>query len=349
LASIKDVAQLADVSTTTVSRVLSDPGSVRATLRERVEQAIAQLSYRPNLAARRLRQQRASLIGLIVSDIRNPFFTDISRAVEDMAYRHGLRLILCNTDEDPAKEASYLQLMADEQASGVILSPTMETLGRFDPDQQSFPVVLVDRALDTTSVDMVLLDNANAARRLTVHLLDAGCRRIVALAGSSSSTARERTAGYEAAMRAAGVEPQTLTMRPTVEEGRQAMSLLLASRPDAVIATNGLLLLGAVHAIQAAGLRAPQDIAIAGFDDNAWTALPQIDITVIGQPTYDIGATAMEMLLQRMADPARRPRRVVLDGELIVRGSTAWSGPRPAQVGREASATRAARASARPT
>ena len=328
MASIKDVAQLADVSTTTVSRVLSDPGSVRETLRTRVEEAISKLSYRPNLAARRLRQQRASLIGLIVSDIRNPFFTDISRAVEDMAYRHGLRLILCNTDEDPAKEASYLQLMADEQASGVILSPTMETLARLAPRDQAFPVVLVDRALDATAVDMVLLDNANAARRLAQHLIDAGCRRIVALAGASSSTARERRSGYESAMQSAGLVPRTLTMRPTVEDGLSAMNGLLVDAPDAVIATNGLLLLGAVHAVQAAGLRAPHDIAIAGFDDNAWTALPQIDITVIGQPTYDIGATAMEMLLARIADPTRRPRRVVLEGELIVRGSTAWHGPR---------------------
>ena len=108
MASIKDVAQRAGVSTTTVSRVLTTPGAVRSTLRERVEQAIAELGYRPNLAARRLRQRRASLVGLIVSDIRSPFFTDVGRAVEDMAYRNGLRLILCNSDENPAKEQSYL-------------------------------------------------------------------------------------------------------------------------------------------------------------------------------------------------------------------------------------------------
>ena len=131
MSSIKDVAAKAGVSTTTVSRVLSQPQAVRPALRAQVEQAIAALGYRPNLAARRLRQQRASLLGLIVSDIRSPFFTDVGRAVEDMAYRHGLRLILCNTDENPEKEHSYLQLMADEQASGVIYSPTLEGLRRF--------------------------------------------------------------------------------------------------------------------------------------------------------------------------------------------------------------------------
>ena len=123
MASIKDVAQQAGVSTTTVSRVLSSPDTVRAPLRLRVEQAIAALAYRPNLAARRLRQQRSSIIGLIVSDMRSPFFTDLGRAVEDVAYQHGLRLILCNTDEDPDKERAYLELMVDEQVSGVIISP----------------------------------------------------------------------------------------------------------------------------------------------------------------------------------------------------------------------------------
>ena len=170
MASIKDVAAQAGVSTTTVSRVLTDPQAVRPVLRERVEAAIAALAYRPNLAARRLRQQKASLIGLIVSDIRSPFFTDVGRAVEDVAYRHGLRLILCNTDEDPAKEQSYLELMADEQASGVIISPSLEGLRRYSGGQWPFPLVLVDRALPDTPADRVLLDNTAAAQRLTEHL-----------------------------------------------------------------------------------------------------------------------------------------------------------------------------------
>ncbi|WP_119155325.1 LacI family DNA-binding transcriptional regulator [Caldimonas tepidiphila] len=332
MASIKDVAQLAGVSTTTVSRVLTDPEAVRPALRERVQQAIARLDYRPNLAARRLRQRRASLIGLIVSDIRNPFFTDISRAVEDMAYRQGLRLILCNADEDPAKEQSYLELMADEQASGVIISPTLEQVGQFRAGRWPFPVVMVDRAPDTTPTDMVLLDNAGAARRLTQHLLESGRRRIVALAGSRSSTGRDRIAGYEAAMGAQGCATQVVAVRPTVEQGRLSVQQLLANpaaRPEAVLATNGLLLLGAMQAIREGGLQVPHDIALAGFDNNEWTALPQPGVTVIAQPTYDIGCTAAELLRQRIADPERRPRRIVLDGELIVRGSTAPRGTVP--------------------
>lgn len=330
LPSIKDVALHAGVSTTTVSRVLGSPQAVRAPLRERVEAAIAALGYRPNLAARRLRQQRASLVGLIVSDIRSPFFTDVGRAVEDVAYRHGLRLILCNTDEDPAKEQSYLELMADEQASGVILSPTVAGLKQLRPQAWPFPLVLVDRALDDTRCDRVLLNNHAAAHQLTTQLLDAGYRRIALLAGTHSTTGQQRHAGYAQALAARGLTPQAHWVAPTREAGERAAAALLAAppgeRPDALLATNGLLLLGALHAVQCAGLRTPHDIGLAGFDNNDWTALPALDVTAVAQPTYDIGRTAAELLLQRMADPQRPVRQVVLEGELVVRGSSAGPG-----------------------
>lgn len=325
MASIKDVAQQAGVSTTTVSRVLSSPDTVRAPLRLRVEQAIAALAYRPNLAARRLRQQRSSIIGLIVSDMRSPFFTDLGRAVEDVAYRHGLRLILCNTDEDPDKERAYLELMVDEQVSGVIISPTLDGLRSLKRGQGwPFPLVLVDRALPDTSTDRVLLDNTAAARRLTEHLLDAGYRRIAALAGARSTTGQDRQAGYAEAMRARGLAPLQTWVAPTVDAGFAAATALLKSAepPDALLATNGLLLMGTLQAIQAAGLRSPHDIGLAGFDNNDWTALPTLDVTVIAQPTYDIGRTAAELLMQRLAEPTRPARGVVLEGVLLARGST---------------------------
>lgn len=324
MASIKDVARQAGVSTTTVSRVLTSPEAVRAPLRERVEQAIAALAYRPNLAARRLRQQRSSLVGLIVSDIRSPFFTDLGRAVEDVAYRNGLRLILCNTDEDPAKERDYLQLMADEQASGVIISPTLDGLRSLKAGAWPFPLVLVDRALPDSPADRVLLDNQAAARRLTEHLLDAGYRRIAVIAGARSTTGQARHAGYAEALQARGVTPQQSWVAPTVDAGLKAAAALLASpeRPDALIATNGLLLMGAQQAIQAAGLQAPKDIGLAGFDNTDWTALPSLDVTVIAQPTYEIGRTAAELLMQRLAEPDRAARAVVLEGRLLARGST---------------------------
>ncbi len=328
--SIKDVAQRAGVSTTTVSRVLTDAAAVRPVLRERVQQAIAELAWRPSLAARRLRQRTTSLIGLVVADIRNPFFTAISRAVEDMAYAAGLRLILCNSDEDPAKEQSYLELMADERASGVILAPTLEFTERYVPGQWAFPLVMVDRAPQATATDAVLLDNAGAAAALAQHLLDQGCRRIALLAGAHSTTGQQRQAGYEAALREAGLPPRVLALRPDAQEGQTGAARLLAepadTRPDALLATSGLLLLGAWRAVRAASLAMPHALALAGFDDNDWTTMPEPAITVLAQPTEDIGRSAAELLLQRLAEPDRAPRRIVLQGRLLVRGSSLRTG-----------------------
>ena len=328
--SIKDVALRAGVSTTTVSRVLTDAEAVRPPLRARVQQAIAELGWRPNLAARRLRQRSTSLIALVVADIRNPFFTEISRAVEDMAYAAGLRLILCNSDEDPAKEQSYLELMADERASGVILAPTLEFTQRQAPGPWPFPLVMVDRAPLTVASDAVLLDNVGGAADITRHLLTQGCRRIALLAGAHSTTGRERQAGYEAALREAGCVPRVLTLRADGQAGQAGAAQLLAeppaTRPDALLTTSGLLLLGAWRALRAAALAVPREVALAGVDDNDWTTMPEPAITVLAQPTHDIGRSAAELLLQRLAEPDRAPRRIVLQGRLLVRGSSLRAG-----------------------
>lgn len=331
MTSIKDVARLAGVSTSTVSRVLGHPESVSDGLRGRVQQTIAELGYRPNLAARRLRQRRASVIGLIVADIRNPFFTDISRAVEDVAYGHGLRVILCNTDENPDKERAYLDLMADEQASGIILAPTAEYVrqagkppGPGPAARAPLPLVLVDRAPASPHADCVVLDNVGAARQLAQHLVDQGHRHIALLAGARSTTGRDRRAGYEQVMEACGLAPAVQALPPTVAAGQRGVEQLLAQarRPHAIMATSGLLLLGAQQALLAAGLECPRDLALAGFDNNDWTALQRPAVTVISQPTYEIGRSAAELLLQRIDAPDRGTRRVVLEGQLLARGST---------------------------
>src|SRR5438552_12141287 len=147
MVSIKEVAETAGVSTATVSRVLSNGLHVRPEVRARVMAAVERLGYRPNLVARSLRSQQSNMIGLIVSDIRNPFFTSISRAVEDMAYEQGLSVFLCNTDENPEKETIYLNLMQDANVAGIIFSPTRQTIAKFSTGHLSFPVVMVDRSI----------------------------------------------------------------------------------------------------------------------------------------------------------------------------------------------------------
>lgn len=331
-ASIKDVAELAGVSTATVSRVLSNKPHISLEARERVLSAVQQLDYSPNLVARSLRVQQANIIGLLVSDIRNPFFTEVSRSVEDAAYAEGMNVFLCNTEEDVEKEGTYLRLMRNANVAGVILSPTLRTAenlaGQLDPQ---WPMVVIDRRVESASIDMVLLDNVDSAYRLTEHLLGDGHSRIASVMGVTSATGRERREGYLRALRSHGIEPEPELSKyvdPRDEAGYKAACELLArpDRPDAIVTSNSLLTQGALRAIQDSGLALPDEIALAGFDDTTWTSLVRPGITVIAQPTYEVGQTAVELLMRRLEDPTRSAREVVLRGKLVVRGSCAHHG-----------------------
>jgi LacI family fructose operon transcriptional repressor len=321
---IVDVAKLAGVSTASVSRVVSGLSGVTEATRARVDAAVKTLGYRPDLAARRLRSRKTDTIGLIVSDIRNPFFTELSRAVEDVAYQNQMRVLLCNTDEDCAREAFYLDMMGDENVSGVILSPTLRLLEHLRPQDYPFPLVLVDRCERDSDADAVVLDNFDAAYRLTGHLIDQGCKRIVFLFGSTGSTGAQRHQGYLAAMSSAGLAPEAEPIAPRSERACEVAGVLLRRNPlpDALVASSGLVLLGIAEAVKLAGVQVPADVAIAGFDDLPWTRLVTPDITVLRQPTYEIGQTAIKLLIDRVASPEQSVRRVVLRGELVVRGST---------------------------
>lgn len=322
--SINDVARLAGVSKSTVSRALGH-GPVSDQVRSRVEAAVRQSGYRPNLMARRLRSQHSGILGLVVADIRNPFFTALIHAVEEVAYRAGMRVILCNTDEDPEREALYLQLMQEERIAGLIFAPTRVMVGRLDELELDCPTVLVDRAAAVSRHDAVLLDNAAAMAELVGHLLARGHRRIGGLFGSTSTTAAERRDGYLAAMRAHGLEPDYREVAPTAEAAIGAVGDWLAgsARPQAIVASNSLLLMGALKAARGAGLRIPADLALAGFDNERWTELVEPGITVVEQPVEEMGRAAIALLLERLRAPQLPVRRLVLQGRCVVRGSTA--------------------------
>lgn len=333
MVSIKEVAAAAGVSTATVSRVLSNGLHVRPEVRERVLATVERLGYRPNLVARSLRSQQSSTIGLIVSDISNPFFTAISRAVEDTAYEQGFSVLLCNTDENPEKEAIYLNLMRDTAVAGAIMSPTRQTVANFADSNLPFPIVVVDRSISNGDVDAVLLDNVDAANRLITHLIEQGYRRIAALC-SEMSTGLERQVGYEKALRAHGLTPKSEYMKHVPPKGEAGYAatlkmLDLAEPPDALFTINSLIAEGALQAIRERNLTIPDDIALVTFDETTWSSLVQPPITLIAQPTYEIGKTAAELLMQRIADPGRPTRQVILKGQLLVRGSSA---PRPSKI-----------------
>jgi LacI family transcriptional regulator, fructose operon transcriptional repressor len=327
MVNIKDVAEAAGVSTATVSRVLADKPHVRSKVRDRVLAVIEELKFRPNRVARSLRAQKTNIIGLIVSDIQNPFFTLISRAVEDAAYAQGMSLFLCNADENPEKESMYVKLMREERVSGVILSPTNKTSNNFtEIANYHLPIVVIDRFVRDAEVDTVLIDNVKSTYKIISHLIGHGLKRIGAIFGSNSTTGEERYEGYVKALEDHGLKPSaelSFFVEAREPEGYRAAQELLKSpvRPDAVFAGNGLLSSGALRALRESALKIPEEIAFAAFDETPWSTLVDPSITVIEQPTYDIGRTAVELLVKRIKDPSYSTRKVTLNGKLIVRHS----------------------------
>jgi len=329
LTTIREVAAQAGVSTSTVSRVLNDQANVDALLARRVRRAIKELEYQPSPTARALRLQRSKVWTLIISDIRNGFFGEVARGVEDAAQEADCAVVLCNTDEDIGKERAYVELAIAERVAGVILSPasaSQTSLGRLS--ESGIPVVLIDRSLDAGGFDLVTIDNRRAARSAVRHLIGEGFARIACIAGPTSiSTGRERIDGYREALSEAGLEidPLLTRMESFKRDGgvRAANALLdLADPPDALFIGNGLQCVGAMEVIRARGLQVPGEVGIVGFDDEAWSALTTPDISTVAQPAYEIGREATALLRRRIAGDRGAPRHLLLEAKLRVRSSS---------------------------
>lgn len=331
MSTARDIAKKAGVSTSTVSHVLNGTRWVSPDLRERVLATAASLDYEPDALARSLRVRRSYSIGLVISDIGNPFFTSVVRGVEDVAQAHGYAIILCNSDEDPAKEEAYLRLLTGRRMDGLILAPSGVRHPYLDRLAQSgFPLVFLDREVEGLPMAAVVLDNKGAAREAVEHLLGLGHRRIGMIGGRPAiSTTVERLAGYASALESAGisVDPALVVSGSSrTNEARQAVEKLLDvdRPPTALLVGNNLMTIGAVDGIQARGLAIPDDISIAGIDNSPWASVFRPRLTAVAQPTYDLGRNAAELVLGRVGGEAdSATRRLVLQGSLQVRKSTA--------------------------
>lgn len=328
--TISDVAKAAGVSTATVSRVLNGNTEVDPVMAARVRSVVENLSYRPSRIARSLRTRRSSVWTLIISDIRNPFFTDMVRGVEDVAFLNGYSLVLCNSDENVVKELDYLQLALAENMSGVMLTPASRSKTDISKlTAHGVPVVTVDRRLKTGGVDSVLVDNTKGAEMAVAHLARAGYRRIGYVSGPTSiSTGAERLAGYRTGVRIHKLRTGSDLIRYGdfhAEGGKIAMHQLLELEDeiDAVFVANNLMTLGAMDAIAEAGLTVPTDIAVVGFDDMSWAPLLRPSLTTVAQPTYDVGAETARMLLGRINGFTGSARELMLAPTLRVRASSA--------------------------
>ncbi|CAG0947673.1 Catabolite control protein A [Anaerolineae bacterium] len=326
----QDVAKKAGVSIATVSRVLNDSPHVRPAARTKVLRAVKALNYQPNRTAQRLRAKQSKVIGLIISDIQNPFFTSIVRGIEDHAHRHGYSLVLCNSDEDPQKEQLYINVMRAEAVAGVIITSTLDSNPLLsDLRDHKIPVVAVDRRIKNQKIDSVCVSNALGAHAAVSHLIELGHRKI-GLIGLpwTCVPGKERYDGYQNALREHGLSVSRQLIR--IGDAKQASGHtctldLLKSQPSltALFVANNLMTLGALSAIRECGLKIPDDISIVGFDDMPWASLLQPPLTAVAQPTYELGQKSAELLLARLNEPDIPVAHLQLDTTLIVRGSTA--------------------------
>lgn len=324
MTSIKDVAIEAGVSTATVSRVLSNKPYITSGMRDRVLAVVQKLGYRPNQVARSLRSQKSTIIGLIVSDVCNPFFTDISRTVEDCAYEQGYSVFLCNSDGDEKKELKYLHEMYDQNVAGVIISPTKNTCDNFNKLAFNIPMVIYDRTARECDVDNITIDNMDAAYLLTKHLISNGYKRLAGVF-CNEITGLERCKGFKKAIKEANLEQPQIVMIPSkISTGYTATLKLLnlTPHPDAILATDNVILEGSMQAILELGLKIPNDVGLVGFDDVSWMTLVKPPITVIRQPTDEIGRMAVDLIMHRIKEPTRPAMQIILKSQLIIRGSS---------------------------
>ncbi len=325
---IKDVAKRAGVSSATVSRVLANKQYVRDTTREKVLKAVKELGYQPSRVARSLRIKSSQIIGLLISDIQNPFFTALVRAVEDVAYENNYFIFLCNTDETMDKEAMYIDLMISENVAGVIITPTNECKSPCKKLLKAgIPMVAVDRRVLDCDADTVVLNNIHAASELVNLLIEHGHHRIGAILGRTEiTTGRERYQGYKSALLRNNIPLLPELVRfglPKEEMGFTCTNELLnlPEPPTAIFTGNNLLTIGALRAIKERGLRIPNDIALVAFDDMEWSTLISPPITVAAQPTYEMGLKAAELILKRISNPTRPTETVLFEPQIKIRES----------------------------
>ncbi|HEV8309159.1 MAG TPA: LacI family DNA-binding transcriptional regulator [Methylomirabilota bacterium] len=331
IATIRDVARHAGVSIATVSATINRTAYVSPVLQDRVRHAIAETGYYPDGIARSLKKRATQTLGLIISDITNPFFTALVRGIEDAANARGHAVILCNTDERLEKERAYLALLRSRRVDGVIMAPAgaVEDYHRFILDGQT-PLVFIDRRVPTLPADAVVVDNVAGARQAVAHLAALGHRRIGAITGLPQiSTTLERIQGYRDALAGTGIPVDSELLRDghsRLEGGYQAGRALLdlPRRPTAIFATNNLMAIGLMRAVAERDLRCPEDLSVVCFDDFEWASVFRPRLTTVAQPTYAMGTKAVELLFARLdgASPVGA-QEIVLSPSLVVRDSCA--------------------------
>ncbi|MEZ8135183.1 DNA-binding transcriptional regulator CytR [Vibrio splendidus] len=330
MATMKDVAQLAGVSTATVSRALMNPEKVSVSTRKRVETAVLEAGYSPNTLARNLRRNESKTIITIVPDICDPYFVEIIRGIEDAAVENDYLVLLGDSGQQKKRESSFVNLVFTKQADGMLLLGTDHPFDVSKPEQKNLPpMVMACEFAPELELPTVHIDNLTSAFEAVNYLAQLGHKRIAQISGPTTATlCKFRQQGYQQALRRAGVSmnPAYSTVGDfTFEAGAQAVRQLLAlpEQPTAIFCHNDAMAIGAIQEAKKLGLRVPQDLSIVGFDDIQFAQYCDPPLTTISQPRYEIGRQAMLMMLDLLKGNDVQAGSRLLEAKLVVRGSTA--------------------------
>ncbi len=325
--SIQKIAQLAGVSVATVSRVLNNSDTVKAKNRERVLQAIKEANYQPNLLARQLRTSRSFMILVMVSNIANPFCAEVVKGIEEQAEKNGYRILLCNSGSDIERSRSGLSLLTGKMVDGIITMDAFTRLTELAALIGDAPWVQCAEYADAGAVSCVGINDVDASQHVVSRLADGGRQRIALINHDLSyKYARLRERGYKSVLHLRDLSYQAIEYASDLSAaaGMAAMTRLLAAepRPDAVFAVSDTLAAGALRAIEKAGLRIPQDIAVVGFDGTELSEMVSPPLSTIKQPSRDIGRKAVDLLLNKIDNPDAPTERVMMNWRFISRASS---------------------------
>jgi LacI family transcriptional regulator, galactose operon repressor len=327
--TIYDVARLAGVSTATVSRALNGTAQIAPATREAIDAAVAQLGYRPNSIARSLVTKSTQTIALLLPDISNPFYAALVSGIQEYALAHDHTMLLCTTEGDPEREEQYLQLLRDKQVDGALVDGLVlpsDRIARFVRD--GFPIVCLDRDIDSSAIPLVQVDNRLGGRLATEHLLGLGHRRIAHVTGAPAlHISEDRLAGYQEALRDDGIDPHPSLVEPgtfTEDGGHRAAKALLRRDPHvtAIFAANDLSAVGALNALAELRRRVPEDVSVVGFDDLRLASYTSPPLTTVRQPAEGIARLATELLIGLTRGEEVGQMRHVLPPTLVARAST---------------------------
>lgn len=322
-ATIKDIAKVLNVTNATVSKALNDRKDISEEMKIRVRKVAEELNYKPNILARGLVKNESKTIGLIIPDITNPFYPEIAQGIEETINKDDYSLILCNSNWNKTKENNHINLLIGKKVDGLIIAPI--GIEQADVVEVDFPIVTVGNKSKTIEENYVVIDDEKGGYIATSHLIENGCRNILFIGGQENVLSnKDRLKGYKRALLENNMEVKENNIYSNDfkrESGYIIFKKIISANqvPDGVFAGNDILALGVMQAIRESGLRIPEDIKIVGFDDIIYSQYPEIALTTIVQPKYEMGVLAAKLLLSKIKNPKLKIENIILEPKIVIR------------------------------